>query len=76
MINISINYQGRKVPIELNVTGALQIDEVAALTAQQLTDNFSAFMKKKHKTELTPKSKQKYYLSQYCLMKLKLMEKL
>ena len=76
MINISINYQGRKVPIELNVSGAIALDEVAALTAQQLTDNFSAFMKQQHNTTLTTKSKQKYYLSQYCLMKMKLMEKL
>jgi hypothetical protein len=76
MINISINYQRRKVPINLNVSGAITSNEVAALAAQELTDNFSTFMQKKHNTTLTSKSKQKYYLSQYCLMKLKLMEKL
>jgi len=76
MININIIYQGRKVPIHLDITGAINFDEVAALAAQQLTDNFSKFMRTKHNTTLTTKSKQKYYLSQYCLMKLKLMEKL
>ena len=76
MINININYQGTIVPIHLDITGAINFDEVAALTAQQLTDNFTKFMRTKHNTTLTPKSKQKYYLSQYTLMKLKLLEKL
>ena len=75
MINLSINYQGIKVPIELNVTGAFQYDDVAALVANKLTENFSRYMNRKG-TKLTEKSKQKYYLSQYCLMKLKLLEKL
>ena len=75
MINITINYQGRKVPIKLNLTGAIKIDEIAAATAEQLTTNFSRYMKSIG-TDLTEKSRQKYYITQYCLVKQKLTEKL
>lgn len=74
MINLIINYQGRKVPISIDIKGAIQYDDLASLVAEKLTINFSKFMKKVHNTELTERSKQKYFLSQYIMLKYKLQE--
>lgn len=74
MINLTINYQGRKVPISIDIRGAVQYDELASLVAEKLTINFSRYMEKYQGVTLTEKSRQKYFLSQYILLKYKLQE--
>ena len=76
MNSIIITYQGRDVKIDLpEIDGTVELDDLAGLVARKLTLNFSSYMKKKG-VVLTTKSKERYYISQYVLMKFKIMEQI